>query len=185
MNKLYAFAANGVEEVECLTTVDILRRGGVEVCLAAVGKDRMIEGSHGIRFEADILLEEADLSDADALFLPGGMPGTLNLQADGGVNEALRSAARKGTWICAICAAPRVPGSLGLLKGERATCYPGNEEYLEGAECTGSGVEVSGRFITGKSAGWAVPFALKVLEKLEGEEVSEKIRKAIVFEGTV
>lgn len=181
MNKTYVFAAQGLEEIECLTQVDLLRRGGVEVVLTAVGGDLTIRGSHGIVMQADARIEDVDLSDASALILPGGMPGTLNLQADEKLTQALEEAARKGTWICAICAAPRVPGQLGLLKGHTATCYPGCEPFLEGAVTTENAVEVSGRFITSRGVGTAIPFALKILEKLEGPECAQKIEKSIVF----
>ncbi len=181
MNKAYVFAAQGLEEIECLTQVDLLRRGGVEVVLTAVGGDRTIRGSHGIVMEADALLEDVDLSDADALILPGGMPGTLNLQADSLLEAALKKAVGGDVWICAICAAPRVLGELGLLSGETATCYPGCESYLKGAETTENPVEVSGQFITSRGVGTAIPFALKILEKLEGWECSQKIEKSIVF----
>ena len=175
MNKVYIFAANGMEEVECLTPVDLLRRGGAEVVLTAVGGSQTITGSHGIR------IEDADLSDADALVLPGGMPGTLNLQDDKTLADALLRAAGTDTWICAICAAPRVLGHLGLLEGQTATCYPGVEEFLTGARTTKREVEVSGQFITSRGVGTAIPFALKILEKLEGKDTAEKIEKSIVF----
>lgn len=181
MNKVYVFAAQGLEEIECLTQVDLLRRAGLEVVVCAVGGDLMIHGSNRINFEADIRIEEADLKDAAALVLPGGMPGTLNLIADQTVAKALREAAGTSTLICAICAAPRVPGGLGLLEGHKATCYPGCEEYLTGAETTKNEVEVSGQYVTSRGVGTAIPFALKIIELLLGTEKSEEIRKSIVF----
>ena len=104
-SKVYVFAAQGLEEIECLTQVDLLRRGGVEVVLTAVGGNQTITGSHEIVMQADARIEDVDLSDADALVLPGGMPGTLNLQADETLAGALKKAAGTDTWICAICAA--------------------------------------------------------------------------------
>ena len=181
MNKVYIFAASGMEEVECLTPVDLLRRGGADVVLTAVGGSLTVTGSHGITIQADCRIEDADLSDAAALVLPGGMPGTLNLQADRTLADALLRAAGTDTWICAICAAPRVLGHLGLLQGQTATCYPGVEEHLTGACTTKREVEVSGQFITSRGVGTAIPFALKILEKLEGKDVAEKIEKSIVF----
>ena len=179
--KVYVFATQGLEEIECLTQVDLLRRGGVEVVLTAVGGDLTIHGSHGIVMQADALIEDVDLSDASALVLPGGMPGTLNLQADDILADALKKAAGSDVWICAICAAPRVLGHLGLLEGQTATCYPGCESFLTGAKTTRNPVEVSGQFITSRGVGTAIPFALKILEKLEGAECAEKIEKSIVF----
>ena len=181
MNKVYVFAAQGLEEIECLTQVDLLRRSGMEVVLTAVGGDLTIRGSHGIVMQADAAIEDTDLSDASALVLPGGMPGTLNLQADETLAAALKKAASAGTWICAICAAPRVLGHLGLLDGQTATCYPGCESYLTGAVTTKNPVEVSGQFITSRGVGTAIPFALKIIEKLEGIECAQKIEKSIVF----
>ncbi len=181
MNKVYVFAAQGMEEIECLTQVDLLRRSGMEVVLTAVGGDLTIQGSHGIIIQADATIEEVNLSDADALVLPGGMPGTLNLQADETLAAALKKAAGTGIWICAICAAPRVLGHLGLLDGQTATCYPGCESYLTGAVTTENPVEVSGQFITSRGVGTAIPFALKIIEKLEGAECAQKIEKSIVF----
>ena len=149
--------------------------------LTAVGGVLTIRGSHGIEFQADARIEDLDLSDASALVLPGGMPGTLNLQADETLAGALKNAAGSDTWICAICAAPRVLGQLGLLEGQTATCYPGNESYLTGAVTTENPVEVSGQFITSRGVGTAIEFSLKILEKLEGEECAQKIEKSIVF----
>ena len=180
-SKVYVFAAQGLEEIECLTKVDLLRRGGVEVVLTAVGGNQTITGSHEIVMQADARIEDVDLSDADALVLPGGMPGTLNLQADETLAGALKKAAGTDTWICAICAAPRVLGHYGLLEGQTATCYPGCESYLTGAQTTENPVEVSGQFITSRGVGTAIPFALKILEKLEGAECAQKIEKSIVF----
>ncbi len=181
MKKVYVFAAQGLEEIECLTQVDLLRRAGFEVVLEAVGDSKQITGANGIVFLADAMLSEADLSDAAALILPGGMPGTLNLQKDELVQKALRDAVGTKTWICAICAAPRVPGEMGLLEGHTATCYPGCESFLKGAKTTENEVEVSGQFITSRGVGTAIPFALKIIEMLEGGELSEKIKNSIVF----
>lgn len=181
MEKIYVFAAQGVEEIECLTQVDLLRRAGFEVLLTAVGGDLKIRGSHGICFDADLKIEEAILEDAAALVLPGGMPGTLNLISDQTLARALKKAAGTNTLICAICAAPRVLGGLGLLEGHTATCYPGCEEFLVGAKTTQSEVEVSGRFVTSRGVGTATPFALKIIELLKGEEEAEKMKNSIVF----
>ena len=183
MKKAYIFAAQGVEEIECLTQVDLLRRAGIEVIICAVGKDLTIQGSHGISFRADVPIEDADVKDADALILPGGMPGTLNLIGDETLAGILKAAEDRNTLICAICAAPRVLGGLGLLKEHTATCYPGCEEYLTGAVTTEQEVEVSGQFVTSRGVGTAIPFALKIIELLQGKEQSEKIRESIVFQG--
>ena len=181
MKKIYVFAAQGLEEIECLTQVDLLRRAGMEVVVCAVGGDRTIRGSHDIVFQADARIEDTDLKDADAFILPGGMPGTLNLAADQTLAGALKAAQGTETLICAICAAPRVLGGLGLLAGHTATCYPGNEEYLTGAVTTKNEVEVSGQFVTGRSAGCAIAFGLKIIELMLGKEQSDRIRDSIIF----
>jgi 4-methyl-5(b-hydroxyethyl)-thiazole monophosphate biosynthesis len=181
MERIYVFAAQGLEEIECLTQVDLLRRAGFEVVVAAVGGDLKIRGSHGILFDADVKIEDADLSDARALVLPGGMPGTLNLMNDQTLARALKKAAGTQTLICAICAAPRILGALGLLEGHSATCYPGCEEFLTGAKTTKHEVEVSGQFVTSRGVGTAIPFALKIISLLKGEEEAEKMKNSIVF----
>jgi 4-methyl-5(b-hydroxyethyl)-thiazole monophosphate biosynthesis len=182
MSKAYVFTANGCEEVEALTTVDLLRRGGVETVMVSITEDLQVTGSHGIAFQADQLFGESDFSDGDALILPGGMPGTLNLQGDERLLAELKRADAKGSWVCAICAAPRILGSLGLLKGQKATCYPGNEQYLDGAEVTGQAAEISGHFVTGKGAGCAVDFGLALLSVLEGKEKAEEIARGIQWQ---
>ncbi len=181
MGKIYVFAAQGVEEIECLTQVDLLRRAGFEVVVTAVGGELRICGSHGICFEADARIEEVSLKDASALVLPGGMPGTLNLLKDQTLADALKQAAGTDTLICAICAAPRVLGAAGLLQGHTATCYPGIEEYLTGAVTTQKEVEVSGQFVTSRGLGTAIPFALKIIELLAGRDAAEKMKNSIVF----
>ncbi len=181
MKKVYIFTAQGLEEIECLTQVDLLRRSGLEVVMAAVGQSTTIRGSHGITFEADGKIEDMDFEDACALILPGGMPGTKNLAADQTLTDVLLKAAGTDTLICAICAAPSVLGGLGLLKGHTATCYPGFEEKLTGATATVNQVEVSGQFVTSRSLGTAIPFGLKIIELLQGKEQAEKIKNSIVF----
>jgi putative intracellular protease/amidase len=153
---------------------------GVEVCLAAVGGDRMIEGSHGIRFEADLLLEEADLSDADALFLPGGMPGAKHLDGSALVERYLKAAEAKGAYMAAICAAPMVLGRRGYLKGKKAVCYPGFEEYLLGADVQDSAVAVDGNVITGCGMGAAMAFGGVLIRMMKGAEKEEAILSAIL-----
>ena len=181
MKKVYVFAAQGVEEIECLTQVDLLRRAGLEVVVCAVGKDLTVRGSHDIVFKADALIEDVNLEDASALVLPGGMPGTLNLAADKTLAKALQAAAGSDTLICAICAAPRVPGQLGLLAGHTATCYPGNEEYLTGAVTTTNETEVSGQFVTSRGVGTAIAFAVQIIALLLGEEQAHKIKTSIIY----
>ena len=181
MSKVCVFTAPGLEECEALVPTDILRRAGVEVTLAAVGEDKWVTGSHGIRFEADCLARELDLSGYDLIFLPGGMPGTKNLEASPLVCQAARDFAAQGKKVAAICAAPSVLGHLGLLKGRRAACYPGFEPELEGAQVCFEEAVADGPFITGRGLGTAVPFGLALVEALQGREAARSLGEKIVW----
>lgn len=176
MKKVYAFIADGSEEVECLAVVDILKRGGAEVVLTSVG-GKTVVGSHGIKIIADTTFDECDFSDADALFLPGGMPGTKNLAAHKGLCNLLLSA--KDVRLAAICAAPSVLGRLGLLRGKTATCFPGFEEELIGAKYSPVGVVTDGNITTARGLGFAVDLGLELLGLLEGKATAEKVKSAI------
>ena len=170
MAKIYTFFADGFEEVEALAPVDILRRGHQEVVTVSINGSIYVESSHGVTVKADMLFEEADFSDADMLMLPGGMPGSLNLKNHEGVRQALISQYERGGRIGAICAAPMVLGSLGLLKGRKATCSPGFEVYLEGADYTSELYTIDGNIITGKGPGAALPYSYKILSFFIDEE---------------
>ena len=175
---IYVFLANGFEEVEALTPVDVLRRGGVEVKTVGIGDD-VIVGSHGIPVVADLDEDELDFDALSGVILPGGMPGTRHLDASETVKAALAAADQKGALIAAICAAPSVLGHNGLLRGKRATCFPGFEDELEGATlCTDLAV-TDGNVITGKGAGAALPFALALLAYLKGADVAAQVKSAL------
>ena len=182
MAKVYAFLADGLEEVECLAVVDVLRRSGIETVLVSVSGKQEITGSHGIRLMADVLFEEADPDQADILFLPGGMPGTKNLQAHRGLLGAMVKAARQGRRIAAICAAPSILGSMGLLKGRTATCYPGFEDMLEGASYTSQGVITDGNITTCRGLGYAMDLGMEMIRLLQGPQQAERIREAIQYD---
>lgn len=178
----YLFLAEGFEEVEALTTVDLLRRAGIEVKMTVVGaEDKMVTGSHGITVLADILLAEVRLDDAIALILPGGMPGTKNLEAAAELRNLLTEAVTRHIRIGAICAAPSILGHLGLLKGKRAVCYPGFEKDLEGAEVLMEPVAIDGTIITSRGVGTAIEFALALITAFKGAEKAESIAKSIVY----
>ncbi|MBP5508430.1 MAG: DJ-1/PfpI family protein [Prevotella sp.] len=174
MSKVYEFLANGFEEIEALAPVDILRRGGQEVMTVSVTGSEWVESSHGVTIKADMLFEDADLSDADLLLLPGGMPGSANLNQHEGVRQALLAHNDKGRLIGAICAAPMVLGGLGLLQGRRATCSPGFEVYLEGADYTHELCTVDGNIITGEGPAASLPYAYQLLTILTNDEVSTR-----------
>ena len=171
------FLANGFEEIEALATVDILRRANVEVVTVGVGS-KMPVGAHGIAVCADITEEELDLTAINGVVLPGGMPGTTNLEASVVVQSAVSYAARRGLLLAAICAAPSVLGHGGYLRSKNATCYPGFESELQGA-ILGKGVVTDGNIITASGAGVAVDFALALVRYLVSAEVSDAIRGGI------
>ncbi|MCI8632898.1 MAG: DJ-1/PfpI family protein [Lachnospiraceae bacterium] len=182
MKKVCVFLANGLEECEGLITIDILRRAGIEVTTASIHDERMIESSHKIRFEADALAKELSYEGFDMVILPGGLGGTQNLAASPLVAQVVREfVQRPDKQAAAICAAPSVLGELGLLKGRRATCYPGFEAKLLGAEATGEAVTEDGNIITGRGLGAAIPFALHLVSRLEGAEKAEEIRQQIEY----
>lgn len=181
MGRVYLFMADGFEEVEGLTVVDILRRAGIGISTVSVTGSRSICGAHDIHVEADILFEECDFSDAQMLVLPGGMPGTRNLGQHRGLSELLKEAAGEGRKIAAICAAPSVLGDLGLLEGKEAVCYPGFEDRLRGARVLTEDVAVDGNITTSRGLGTAIPFALKLAEQLVGSSEAAKIGHSIMF----
>ena len=177
---VYVYLADGFEELEALAPVDILRRCGVEV--QTVGVTGMtVAGSHGICVQADIAPEAVDLQAAQMLILPGGLPGTTNLEKDSRVTEAVCAASAQGKYIAAICAAPSVFGHLGLLKGRHATCYPGFEAELHGANPLPDGVVCDGHIITAKGAGRASDFGFLLASLLVGDEKAAEIRKAMQY----
>lgn len=176
---IYIFLAPGFEEGEALVPLDILRRAGQTVQTVGV-REKMITGSHGIRVECDITVDEAVPDGLEMVILPGGMPGTRHLQQDAGVGRLVDYAFQNDLWIGAICAAPSVLGSRGLLEGRRATCYPGFESECTGAQMTGGFLEVDGRLVTAKGMGVATEFGLTLAGCLAGEAEAEKIRAAIM-----
>ncbi len=174
--------AEGFEEIESVTPIDLLRRGGVEVTVIGVS-DLEVTGSHGMPVRTDVKLDDADTDSLDVLVLPGGMPGSSNLAADDRVNMLVRQFAAQGKLIAAICAAPAlVLAPLGVLDGRRATCYPAMKERAPGIDFSDEGVVKDGNIITGQGAGKAAEFALAVLEALEGRETAEKIGRSILLD---
>ncbi len=180
MSKVYAMIANGSEEVECLAVVDILKRCGIETVLVSAHGERKIVSSHGIRIEADAVAAETDFSDADAIFLPGGMPGAEHLSVCEPLLRALREADAAGRRIAAICAAPAVVlGRHGFLQGRTATCFPGFEKELNGAAYTSAGVVTDGNITTARGLGFAVDLGLELGALLAGREVAADVKKKI------
>ena len=177
------FLATGFEEIEALTPVDVLRRAGVDVKTVAIGVDgKAVEGAHGIKVDADLTADEAlALGDKiEMIILPGGMPGSKNLDESDVVDGYVRRASDEGAYMASICAAPMIPGKRGLLRGKRAVCYPGFEEYLDGAVLTGGRVEVDGNMITACGMGAALEFALQLAKLLKGENAACDLKSAVL-----
>ncbi len=178
---IYMFLADGFEEVEALCPLDILRRAGLEVTTVGVGGKDTVQGAHGITVHADIPDILYRDSAPDMIILPGGMPGSSNLDGSRIVDSALRAASRQGKYLAAICAAPLVLGKRGYLNGKRAVCFPGFEEYLDGAFVdTESTVIRDGNVITAKGMGAAFDFGLELVKCFKDDGTAEKI-KASVF----
>lgn len=178
---VYLFLANGFEECEALAPLDILRRGGVQVVTVGVDGE-FITGAHNITVKADILDKDIILNDnLDAVILPGGMPGTTNLENSEIVKEAVTFANSNNKIVCAICAAPKILGNMGLLKGKNATCFPGFEEELEGAVLSTDYVVKDGNIITAKGAGVAFEFGFQILSELKGTDTSKALKSQMQF----
>ncbi len=179
MKKVILFFANGTEEVEALTAVDLLRRAGAEVTVAGVG-GKELTGSHNIRITVDADADEISSYDYDMAVIPGGMPGTMHLDESAAVEKTLSAVYENGGFLAAICAAPLVLGKRGYLKNKKAICYPGFEPYLEGALLSDSRVCRDGRIITAAGAGVALDFALLLIGALYGEEKADQIRTSVL-----
>ena len=179
---VYLFLAEGFEETEAIVTTDILRRGYADVKTVSVSGDKAVTGAHGITVMADISINEVKKADAEAFILPGGMPGTKNLAESEEVKELLLYGYEKEKLVCAICAAPSVLGKYGILKGRRAVCYPGFEDFLDGAKVYETPVMHDGNVITSRGAGTAHLFAEEILVAFKGELVAEPVLKGMLYE---
>ena len=178
---VYVLLGTGFEETEAIAPLDLLRRAGVEVNTVGLN-GKIVYGSHAIGVEADMTIEELDVSDAEMLVLPGGLGGVASIRGCGKALEAVKAVWAAGKYVAAICAGPTVLAELGLLTGKKATCYPGqipnmcDALVVENAACV-----TDGRGITGTSAGTAVPFALALIEALKGAEAARAIADQIVI----
>lgn len=177
---IYLFIANGSEECEALAPLDILRRANVNIMTVGVGGKTVI-GSHNVPIVCDIEESEIDFSCLEGIILPGGMPGTLNLEKSAVVQKAIDTSFSKNALICAICAAPSILGHKGILNGKKATCYPGFEKDLSGANPLEIPVVSDGNIITANGPGSAFAFGLKILEYLKGYEKSQEIMHGMMI----
>lgn len=174
---VYVLLGTGFEEMEVVVPTDILRRGGVDVKLVALEGERVL-GGHGMEVKADMSLAEVEPERAEAVFVPGGMGGVNAIQSSEGAKKLIGQVKEAGGYVSAICAGPTVLAGLGLLKGKRATCYPGLEDQLTGAEAVKEQrVVVDGKIVTSQAPGTAYEFGLKLLELLKGKEVSDRVRE--------
>ena len=181
MAKIYSFFADGLEEIEALTAVDLLRRAGHDVETISIMGRTSIRGAHNIYIEADSLFEDEDFEGGDMFILPGGGEGTKNLNNCEALCNLLVEMAGRGRRIAAICAAPMVLGRLGLLKGKVAVIYPGMEEELLGANPLAVPAVTDGQITTGRGPGASFDFALELIRVLDGEEASAAIREQVVY----
>lgn len=178
---VYLMLANGFEEIEAVTVVDLMRRADIQIKTVSIMDEKAVYGTHGMALEADILFKEADFSTCSMAVLPGGMPGTTNLCNYKPLSEELIKLSNEGKPIAAICAAPKVLARLGLLKGKRATIYEGMEVELMGADWINQDVVVDRGIITSKGPGTAMKFGLALISYIIGEEKAAEIRSKLLY----
>ena len=181
MSKVAVFFGTGFEEIEALTVVDILRRADIETDMVSIMGEKSVTGSHRITVEMDKLLVEIDFDHVDMIVLPGGLAGTNNLEACEPLMQQVDRFVANGKVVAAICAAPRILGHRGHLKGKKACSYPSFEGHLEGAEVLHQPADIDGNIVTGRGMGASVPFGLAILEKLKGKEAAQQMAEKIVF----
>jgi protein deglycase len=181
-NKIAVHLADGFEEIEAISIIDVLRRADIEVIVVSVTGKLEIAGAHGIKVLADTLFEDVNYNDLFMIVLPGGMPGASNLNAHQGLTAQIRRFHMENKPLAAICAAPLVFGNLGILDGKQAVCYPGFECYLKGAEVLNVSVVESENIITGRGPGAAIQFALKIVAKAVSVEKAKLVAKQLLVE---
>lgn len=180
MKKVLIFLAEGFEEIEAISIIDVLRRAEISVTTVSINNNNVVKGAHNIEVKTDKLFDEVDFNNYDMIALPGGMPGAKNLNEHEGLKEQLKEFA-KDKLIAAICAAPMVLGGMGLLKGKRATCYPGFEPELIEANITNEPVTVDGNIITGKGPAFALQFSLQLIDTIAGKATRDNIANALLL----
>ena len=181
MSKVCVFFGTGYEEIEALTVVDLLRREAVDTDMVSIMEEKTVTGSHGISVIMDRVISEVDFEKIDMIVLPGGMPGTKNLEACETLMKQVDAFIVGGKAVCAICAAPSILGHRGHLNGKKAIAYPGFEEQLSGAEVIYEPVVIDGNIITGRGMGCAVEFGLAIVEYLKGTAVKKALAEKIVY----
>lgn len=180
---IYVHLAEGFEEIEALTVVDLLRRAEISVKTVSMEKGLEVKGAHDILVKADIMFSDADYEECEMIVLPGGMPGTSNLMKNEDLLNRIKEFNREGKNIAAICAAPMILGEIGILDGKKATIYPGMESHLKQGEYKDMPVVVDGNIITSKGPATAMTFALELVGILKDEAAKEETSKGLLFEG--
>lgn len=181
MKTCYLFLAEGFEEIEALTVVDLLRRDQIPVQMVSVDGTPYVKGSHEIEVKADCTMQDVDPANACMLVLPGGMPGTENLFASEALKEMVLDFHKTNRRIAAICAAPSILGRWGILQGKKAVCYPGREEMLEGATVLKDEVVTDGNITTSRGMGTAIAFGLEILKLLDCETEAGAMKSKIIY----
>lgn len=181
MGKVAIFLADGFEEIEGLTVVDLLRRAEIEIEMVSISDSDMVTGAHNIKVKADKTFQEVEFQTIDMIILPGGMPGTKNLLKFEPLNEKIKEFYKKGNMLAAICAAPMILGANGILVGKKATCYPGFEQELKGAEVVPESVVIDGNIITSRGLGTAIEFAGVMIEHLKDKKLADNIKESIIY----
>lgn len=179
---IYVHLAEGFEEVEAMTVVDLLRRADIDVKTVSVSQGRLVRGTHGVNIEADIFFDEADYDICDMIVLPGGLPGADNLQQHEGLGKKIKEFAAGGKLLAAICAAPMIFGTYDLLDGKKATIYPGMEACLKNGEAVNAGVVKDGNIITGQGPALAVEFALAIIEEVKDRASADAVAAGLLYE---
>jgi 4-methyl-5(b-hydroxyethyl)-thiazole monophosphate biosynthesis len=181
MANVYIFMADGAEEVEAMTQVDVLRRAGDRVTTVSIMDSKKILGAHDIMFHADAMFEDVDFSDGDLFVLPGGGVGTEHLENHEGLRRLLKKNYEAGKQVAAICAAPRYFGALGFLQGKKAVVYPGLEDRLTGAEVLQAAAVTDSNVTTGHGPGAAFDFALELVRVLHGDQKVKQLKEELVY----
>lgn len=181
MSKVGIFVANGCEEIEALTVVDLLRRAQIDIEMISITDDKLISGAHGIDFWADVTKNEANFSMYDGIILPGGLPGTDYLREDAKVKSVIQEFNAKGKLVAAICAAPTVLENAGILENKKVTSYPSCEDKFKKSVYLNESVVADENIITSRGMGTAIDFSLEIIKFLKDEQTAQKLAEAIVY----
>jgi len=176
MSGILILLAQGFEEIEAITVIDLLRRAGIEVTTASLTGDMMVTGSHNVTIKADVILDKVEVDDFDGIFLPGGQPGSKNLKENSGVLDLLRLFNEQRKWVTAICAAPLVLKEAGIISGKHITSYPATKEAFKPQFYREESVVTDGHIITSRGVGTAIDFSLTLIEIFKGKE--ERVKQA-------